>query len=84
MPTYDYLCSRCDARFEARRPIPAPNPACLACGNPTEKIILSAPAIHGEMTRGREEAIRSLHPGTGSGGHGHPPGCGCGDSHDHA
>lgn len=78
MPTYDYLCTECKLQFEVRHAIDTPNPGCLACGSATEKLILSVPAIHGEMARGRDQAMRSLQPETGLAKHVHAPGCGCG------
>ncbi|WP_295625279.1 FmdB family zinc ribbon protein [uncultured Nitrosomonas sp.] len=77
MPTYDYLCTRCELQFEIRHSINASNPNCLACGSATEKIILSAPAMRGNMARGRDLAMRSLQPKTDQVNHVHGPGCGC-------
>ena len=80
MPTYDYLCTQCKLQFEARYPINASNPNCSVCGGATEKLILSAPAIHGNMARGRELAIRSILPTEPSQKkHVHGLGCGCGE-----
>ena len=83
MPTYDYLCTQCKLQFETRHSINAPNPNCPACGSATEKVILSAPATHGNMARGRDLAIRSLQPKTDQINHVHVPGCGCGH-HQHS
>jgi putative FmdB family regulatory protein len=77
MPTYDYQCLQCKQQFEARHPIKADNPGCLACGGATEKVILSAPATHGKMAHGRELAMRSLLPKSRQGKHLHDPGCSC-------
>jgi putative FmdB family regulatory protein len=73
MPVYDFGCPACGTRFEARRKIAAPNPPCPACGAATEQIFLSAPAVHGQMARGREQAVRTLEPTRG----GHGPHCPC-------
>lgn len=78
MPTYDYLCTECKLQFEVRHSIHTPNPDCLACGSSTEKLILSVPAMHGEMARGRDQAMRSLQPKAELAKHRHGPGCGCG------
>lgn len=77
MPTYDYLCIQCKLQFEARHSINAPNPDCSACGSAAEKVILSAPAMHGNMARGRDLAVRSLQQETDQVNHVHAPGCGC-------
>lgn len=78
MPTYDYLCPQCKLQFEARHAINASSPGCPACGGTTKKVILSAPATHGNMARGRDLAMRSLQPKPGQEKHSHGPGCGCG------
>lgn len=78
MPTYDYLCTQCKLQFEARHSINASNPDCSACGGAAEKVILSAPAMHGKMARGRDLAMRSLQPKPGQEKHIHGAGCGCG------
>jgi putative FmdB family regulatory protein len=75
MPSYDYQCRRCDTRFEARHPISAPRPPCPDCGGQTERVILYAPAVHGYMARGREQAVRTLEPPAPGSGHG--PRCPC-------
>jgi putative FmdB family regulatory protein len=77
MPTYDYQCTQCKLQFEVRQSINAPTPDCPACGSIAEKVILSAPAMHGNMARGRDLAMRSLQPKPDQ-THGHAPGCGCG------
>lgn len=78
MPTYDYICTECKLQFKASHSINAERPECSVCGGPTEQLILSAPAIHGSMARGRDEAMRSLQPKAGQNNHTHGPGCGCG------
>lgn len=60
MPTYDYECAACQERFEVFHPMLAPVPPCPNCDGAVRKIITIAPAIHGEMARGREAAVRSL------------------------
>lgn len=60
MPTYDYQCSACETRFEARRAILASAPPCPRCGSKTKRVILAAPAVHGAKAQGRELAVRSL------------------------
>jgi putative FmdB family regulatory protein len=74
MPTYDFGCSACGNRFEGRRAMAAPNPACPVCGAATEQLYLSAPAVHGRMARGREQAVRTLEPKMTAG---HGPSCPC-------
>ena len=81
MPTYDYQCQDCHRQFEARHAINERSPACPACGGRAEKVILSAPAMHGHMARGRELAMRSLHPKPDTPSHTHGPGCQCGAHH---
>ena len=83
MPAYDYLCTRCKLQFEARHAINAPGPDCPVCGAATAKVILTAPAMHGHMARGRDLAMRSLQPKPGQEKHIHGPGCGCGH-HQHS
>ena len=78
MPTYDYECTQCDIRFEARHPINASSPHCPTCGGAAQKLILSPPATHGYMAHGRDLAMRSLQPKPGREKHQHGPGCGCG------
>jgi putative FmdB family regulatory protein len=81
MPIYDYRCPSCGLQFEARQAIAAADPDCPVCGGRVEKVILTAPAMHGRMAHGRELAMRSLDPKPGSGAHVHGPGCGCGAHH---
>jgi putative FmdB family regulatory protein len=83
MPTYDYLCTQCTLQFEASHPISASSPDCSVCGGTTEKVILSAPATHGNMARGRDLAMRSLLPKSGQEKYVHGLGCGCG-KHQHS
>jgi putative FmdB family regulatory protein len=75
MPTYDYCCPACEVRFEACHGIDDPVPNCPACGLPCRRIILSAPAVHGHMARGREAAAATFE--TSSAGSSHGPGCPC-------
>ena len=60
MPTYDYQCRECQAQFEAHHAMTAGPPACVACGGEARRIILSPPAVHGFLARGRDVAARSL------------------------
>ena len=62
MPPYDYMCTQCKLQFKASHSMDAENPVCLVCGGTTQKVILSAPAVHGTMARGRDLAMRSLQP----------------------
>ncbi len=78
MPTYDYECTQCQHRFEMRHAMGAPPPHCPSCEGVLRKIFTSAPAAHGHMARGREQAIRSLTPPSATQGHTHGPGCKCG------
>lgn len=78
MPTYDYRCVECKTPFEASHAMSEPAPDCPHCGGRAEKAILTAPAMHGQMARGRELAMRSLLPTrTNAGSNGHGPSCGC-------
>ena len=77
MPLYDYRCEHCDLVFEVRHALSAPTPACPDCGRATVKTVLCAPAVHGHMALGREQAVQSLQPTTPAMGHRHGPGCGC-------
>jgi putative FmdB family regulatory protein len=60
MPVYDYQCSVCRSKFEARRAIAAAPPPCPNCGGASLRVILSAPAVHGAMARGRDLAAKSI------------------------
>lgn len=60
MPVYDYKCVHCRSRFDAMHAISAAAPPCPRCGGLAERQILSAPAVHGAMARGRDAAARSL------------------------
>jgi len=75
MPLYDYRCERCATPFEALHPIAAQAPACPECGGSSAKAFLSAPAVHGAMAQGREQAVQSLQ--SKPTGHRHGPNCGC-------
>lgn len=75
MPTYDYRCRQCGHSFEARHSIDACAPPCPSCGGTADKVILSAPAVHGYMAQGRELAVRSLEPREAHPSHG--IGCPC-------
>lgn len=74
MPIYDYECHNCGERFERLHRYSDPAPACPRCGNDTRRLP-GAAVFHGEMARGREQAMRSLDTGA----HG---GCCC-EPHDH-
>lgn len=71
MPRYDYRCQHCATQFEAQHPMNAPSPACPQCSGATNKVYLSAPAMHDHNTQGREKAIRSLNTTA------HGSGCHC-------
>jgi len=60
MPTYDYQCRECQTRFEAHHAMTDAAPVCIACGGEAQRLILSAPAVHGFLARGRDIAARSL------------------------
>lgn len=78
MPTYDYRCMHCQTPFEASHAMNEPAPNCPNCGGRPEKTILTAPAMHGQMARGRELAMRSLQPSRmNAGSNGHGPSCSC-------
>lgn len=75
MPTYDYCCKQCGLEFEVQHAMTAPLPTCRHCGGAVRRLILSAPAVHGQMAQGREKAARTLEPTPAPTGHG--PGCPC-------
>lgn len=75
MPTYDYRCTNCLTLFQAYHAMSVGGPDCSACGAQPERVILSAPAVHGHMARGREEAACTLEKQETRTGHG--PGCPC-------
>jgi putative FmdB family regulatory protein len=75
MPTYDYRCSSCGTLFQARHTMDAARPKCPSCGGLPVRLILSAPAVHGYMARGREAAVRTFEKQETGAGHG--PGCPC-------
>ena len=60
MPTYDYRCGECAAVFEASHGVADPAPTCRRCGGQCSRVLLTAPAVHGAMARGRDQAARSL------------------------
>ena len=60
MPYYGYQCQACHDRFEVRQSVESPAPECPRCGGDTVRVILSAPAVHGALARGREQAARSI------------------------
>ncbi len=74
MPTYNYECPNCRHIFEVRHSLGAESPCCPSCGTLPNRVILSAPAIHGEMSRGREAAARTFEP---QNSRKHGPGCPC-------
>lgn len=48
MPVYDYKCSECGHRFEARHSISTDAPACPECGHTeVQRVITSAPTVAG-------------------------------------
>lgn len=77
MPSYDYLCTACNTRFESQHPVQAPYPACPSCGSNVRKLFLKAPAVHGYMARGRERAVNSLEPGSMQSAGAHGANCPC-------
>ncbi|WP_414718140.1 FmdB family zinc ribbon protein [Thiocapsa sp. UBA6158] len=80
MPIYDYRCTCCQTSFERSQSMNAEPPSCPACGGTTARVFLCAPAVHGRMARGRDQAVRSLQPADTPRGHQHGAGCGCGHS----
>lgn len=77
MPTYDYQCIHCGTQFETRHAIDARRPQCPVCGEDVRQLILSPPAAHGYMARGRELAMQSLQPKAGQEQPRHGPRCSC-------
>lgn len=75
MPSYDYHCPSCGKHFEAYHPISASWPDCPSCGASAQRVMRSAPAIHGHMARGREAAVHSIEQQASRNAHG--PGCPC-------
>jgi putative FmdB family regulatory protein len=75
MPTYDYRCPKCHTQFQANHAMTAEQPACPACGTTPNKVILSAPSVHGQMAQGREKAIQTFEAQEARNAHG--PGCPC-------
>ncbi len=68
MPIYDYVCKQCGKQLELLQPINALPPECSDCDTRMKRQILFAPAVHGSMARGREQAMSSLpQPGHGKG-----------------
>lgn len=39
MPIYDYLCTRCDYRFERLQPVGSPPEPCPRCGGTTRRLL---------------------------------------------
>lgn len=60
MPCYDYRCDDCLEVFEVTHRMGDPAPECPVCGGRTAKVMLSAPAVHGIKSQGRDAAVRSL------------------------
>jgi putative FmdB family regulatory protein len=52
MPTYEFICSKCNERFERFQSMSAPDPACPACGGRSRRLI--APGA-GVITRGSHD-----------------------------
>lgn len=77
MAWYDYECVECGGRFEGHHAINASPPDCPTCGGQVKKLFLSAPAMHGNMARGREQAMRSLQTESATAKHAHGPSCKC-------
>jgi|APLak6261663543_1056040.scaffolds.fasta_scaffold29227_2 putative FmdB family regulatory protein len=84
MPTYDYHCESCCSDMEFRHPVNGNAPECHRCGTIMKKRILSAPAVHGYMAAGRNQAMASLHRPLEEASHRHGPGCGCFGGHHRA
>ncbi|WP_375142702.1 FmdB family zinc ribbon protein [Methylomonas koyamae] len=84
MPTYDYHCGNCGSDLEFRHSVNSNAPECPQCGGIMEKRILSAPAVHGYMAVGRNQAMASLQRPLEEASHRHGPGCGCCGGHRHA
>jgi len=39
VPIYEYLCTRCDHRFERLQPVGSPPEPCPRCGGPTRRLL---------------------------------------------
>lgn len=71
MPTYSYLCERCGKSFSTMHSMSAKKPPCPVCKGEVKRQILSPPAAHGRMARGRELAMRSLEESKDKSKHSH-------------
>ena len=60
MPIYDYVCKQCSKQIEVHQSIDTPPPNCPDCSTSMKRRILFAPAVHGSMAQGREQAMKSL------------------------
>lgn len=72
MPIFDFQCQQCTEVFEVMCKSTDKAQPCPHCGSNQVKKLLSAPAIHGEMAKGRDVAMQSLTTGKG---------CSCGATH---
>lgn len=60
MPAYDYKCTQCEQRFEARHSITASPPDCPACGHSdVQRVITSAPAVAGGVNTHAGDGYRA-------------------------
>lgn len=53
MPTYDFTCRSCQARFEDWVRKPEDRPACPECGATSVEREMSVPTVHSSTTRAR-------------------------------
>ena len=78
MPVYDYRCQDCGV-FTANRPMSeykAPA-SCPTCGEPAERVLVSAPGVAG-MDAGARTAMAGSERSAGEPRrHSHGAGCGC-------
>lgn len=74
MPTYDYACATCGHEFQEFHGVNTVLPACPMCGGSPQRKIRSAPAVHGHMARGRDQAASTFEPVEYNG---HGAGCPC-------
>lgn len=60
MPIYDFRCTSCAQQIEVTQSMNASSPICQRCDIDMERWISCAPAVHGAVALGREQAARSL------------------------
>ena len=77
MPLFNFSCSSCGTSFENLMSYNASNPCCPSCGGSTNRQF-GLPAIRGQMSIGRDLAVKSLRHDRGA-----CPCCKVGSTHSH-